>query len=237
MHRFFVSQINDDQVEFSEHQSHQIDKVLRMQPGDRVVALDNAGWEYEAALKSVARKRVTAVILAKNPITNEPAVDLTLFQSVLKRDKFEWVLQKCTEIGVVRFVPLITERTVARVPKQMTRWQRILIESAEQSGRGKIPELSDPQKLFDAFANLPEDQTALIPWEQAEGRGIRDALVDEATAVSLFIGPEGGFTKAEISQAKQHEVIPVSLGRRILRSETAAIVASSLVFHVLGELV
>lgn len=236
MHRFFVTQINDDQVAFSEHQSHQINKVLRMQTGDKVVVLDNTGWEYEVALKVVAHKRVTAVILTKRLVANEPVVDLTLYQSVLKRDNFEWVLQKCTEIGVARFVPLITERTVARVPRNMARWQRILTESAEQSGRGMIPRMDDPQKLSDAFASLPGNQSALIPWELADKRSIKSALAGGDTAVSLFIGPEGGFSDTEIDQAKQYAVIPVSLGQRILRSETAAIAASTLILHELGEL-
>ena len=236
MHRFFVTDIIDDWVVFSLEQAHQISVVLRMAPGQRVVVLDNAGWEYEVELAAVEKKRVTAVIRTKRPAANEPTTQLTLYQSLLKRDNFEWVLQKGVEIGVTHFVPLITERTVTRPPKKPDRWQRILTEAAEQSRRGRIPAVTAPVKWAEALTALPAGQTALIPWEEAAGTGVREALGNGATAVALFIGPEGGFTAAEIAQAQQHGVIPITLGQRILRAETAAIVAAALVLHELKEL-
>jgi len=240
MHRFFVTDIHDDWVVFSAEQAQQISAVLRMAPGQRVIVLDNAGSEYEAELAAVEKKRVTAVILSKRPAPNEPACQLTLYQSLLKRDNFEWILQKGTELGVARFVPLITDRTVARVPKKADRWQRILIEAAEQSQRGRIPELAEPIRLPQALTELPANQTALIPWEgpwdEVNKTSIRDAGLGDETAVALFIGPEGGFTTTEIEQARQAGVLPVTMGRRILRAETAAIAAAVLVLDELGEM-
>ncbi len=236
MHRFFVSDIHDEWVVFSAEQAQQISAVLRMAPGQRVIVLDNAGWEYEAELAAVERKRVTAVALAKRPAANEPKCQLTLYQSLLKRDNFEWVLQKGTELGITRFVPLITERTVARRPKKADRWQRILVEAAEQSQRGRIPELAAPMRLTPALADLPSQQTSFIPWEGTTGKGLRDGLMGEETAVSIFIGPEGGFTAVEIEQAEQHGVTPITLGQRILRAETAAIAAAAIILHELGEM-
>lgn len=237
MHRFFVKSIHDDQVVFTPEQAHQIAVVLRMEPGQPVVVLDNKGWEFEVELVDVGRKRVTAVIHHKRPITTEPASHVTLYQSLLKRDNFEWVLQKGTELGVSRFVPLITARTVARSPKKTDRWQRILTEAAEQSRRGRIPQLSKPLTLAQAAADLPPHHTGLIPWEAAGSGSIDDYLVGKGgTAVSLFIGPEGGFTTNEISLAQQHNIRPITLGQRILRAETAAIAAVTLTLYELGEM-
>jgi 16S rRNA (uracil1498-N3)-methyltransferase len=238
MHRFFVTTIHDDQVIFAPEQAHQISAVLRMEPGQPIVVLDNAGWEYEVELVDVGRKRVTAVIHNQRPVTTEPASHVTLYQSLLKRDNFEWVLQKGTELGISRFVPLLTERTVARLPKKTDRWQRILTEAAEQSRRGRIPELTAPLTLAQAVTALPAQHTSLIPWEEAASGLIGDYLAEKekGTAVSLFIGPEGGFTTHEIELAQQHNIHPVTLGQRILRAETAAVTAVTLTFYELGEM-
>lgn len=237
MHRFFVTEIHDDQIVFSPEQAHQITAVLRMEPGQSVVVLDNDGWEFEVVLADVNRKRVTAVIQNKRPVTTEPVSRVTLYQSLLKRDNFEWVLQKGTELGICQFVPLITERTVARLPKKTDRWQRIIVEAAEQSHRGRIPLLAEPMTLVQATQALPTQQIGLIPWEAADKGSIGEILVGMGeTAVSLFIGPEGGFTKDEIKLARQHNITPITLGPRILRAETAAITATTIVLHELGEM-
>ena len=234
MHRFFVTTIKDEYVIFSDEQAHQMRQVLRMSVGDRVVALvDGAGWEYEAELVQVDKKGVTAVIHHKRPITTEPTVHLTLYQCLLKRDNFEWVLQKGTEIGVSRFVPLLSERTVAHPPKKLDRWQRIVTEAAEQSGRGSIPEIAPAIKLTDVLAAWQSDQLGLMPWVAEDSVTIGSALtVTEPVEVGVFIGPEGGWTDDEVENGRSAGLIPVTLGRRILRAETAAIVAAALVMQV-----
>lgn len=237
MHRFFVTEIHDNLVIFAPEQAHQITAVLRMEPNQPVIVLDNNGWEYAAVLADVGRKRVTAVIQHKHPVTTEPASHITLYQSLLKRDNFEWVLQKATELGVSRFVPLITERTVARPPKKTDRWQRILTEAAEQSRRGRIPALAAPVTLAQVIGDLPSEHISLIPWEEAGAGSIGEFVGGKrGTAVSLFIGPEGGFTTDEITLAQQHNIQPVTLGQRILRAETAAVTAVALTLYELGEL-
>ena len=237
MHRFFVNDIHDNLVVFAPEQTHQIAAVLRMEPGQPIVVLDNNGWEFEAVLADVGRKRTTAVIQHKHPVTTEPDSAITLYQSLLKRDNFEWVLQKATELGVSHFVPLITERTVARLPKKNDRWQRILTEAAEQSRRGCIPQLAEPITLAQAAAELPAHHTGLIPWEEAGSGSIGNYLEGKGgTAVSLFIGPEGGFTADEITLAQQHNIHPITLGQRILRAETAAIAVVTLTLYELGEM-
>jgi 16S rRNA (uracil1498-N3)-methyltransferase len=237
MHRFFVTEIHNDQIVFSPEQAHQITAVLRMEPGQRVVVLDNKQWEYEVILADVDRKRVTAVIQNKRPITTEAVSQITLYQSLLKRDNFEWVLQKGTELGICKFVPLITQRTVARLPKKTERWQRIIIEAAEQSHRGRIPILAEPMTLSQAAAELTGQEIGLIPWVAADSGSIGELLAGRReTAVSLFIGPEGGFSADEIAMARQHSISPITLGPRILRAETAAIAATTIVLHELGEM-
>lgn len=212
--------------------------VLRMEPGQRVIALDNAGWEYEVELVTVGRKRATAVIHHKRPSANEPATHLTLYQSLMKRDKFEWVLQKGTEIGVSHFVPLVTQRSLIQKvdikDSKFARWQKIITEAAEQSRRGRIPTLQTPITLAQALAEHPP-QPGLIAWEEAKDVTLRQALAVEKrpSALSLFTGPEGGFAVEEINAAQTAGLTPITLGKRILRAETAALVAAALILHEL----
>lgn len=216
----------------SGEQAHQISRVLRLKAGDQIVVLDNAGWEYEVQLMAVSRYQIKGSIVARREAQGEPTVHLTLYMSLLKRDKFEWVLQKGTEVGISRFVPLVTQRSLMQTidikQNKFSRWQRIIQEAAEQARRGRIPELWQPIHLVDA---LPEVDTAvaLISWEEATEMTIRQALTGkEPETIALFIGPEGGFTTEEVRQAQDNGILVVTLGKRILRAETAAVVASAL---------
>ncbi|RPJ00584.1 MAG: 16S rRNA (uracil(1498)-N(3))-methyltransferase, partial [Chloroflexi bacterium] len=151
----------------------------------------------------------------------------------------EGVLQKGTEIGVSRFVPVISQRTVISDRERVTanklpRWERIITEAAEQSRRGRVPVLDDPISFAQAVADAAQSDRALIPWEQEISRSFRSNLSGSgAAAVALIIGPEGGFSDEEIELAGQYGVIPVTLGPRILRAETAAIAAAMLVLYEL----
>lgn len=245
MHRFFVSppQIAHLIVRFDADQSRQIQRVLRLRPGDRVQVLDGEGWQYEVMLEEVTHLRVTGLIASKAEAMGEPAVKLTLFQSLLKREKFEWVLQKGTELGVDTFVPMITRRSLLRdaddiKPERLERWERIIKEAAEQSGRGLLPRLLSPMPFEYAAAEGLGHGRSLIAWEGPTQTSIREALADRdgVQEVALYIGPEGGFELEEIREAAGYGVMPVTLGRRILRTETAAVVGAALVLHELGEL-
>lgn len=235
MHRFFVDPrfIGATAVSFPPEQAHQIRTVLRMAPGDQVVALDNAGWEYEVALTAVSQQRVLGDITARRPAAGEPATHLTLYQAMLKQDRFEWVLQKGTEIGVSRFVPLITARSVVTAvrPNKLERWQRILTEAAEQCRRGRIPELAAPLSLAEAISACTAE-AMLMPWEGAVSTTVSGTLVGRPRSVALFVGPEGGFGEVEVDA----RVTAVTLGPRILRAETAAIVAATLVLQACSDL-
>lgn len=242
MHHFFVStdSIEPPIVRLSGEQARQIAHVLRMRPGDRLIVLDNAGWRYEVQLTAVDGKQVVGDIVQKAAATGEPSLSITLYMALIRREKFEWVLQKCTEIGVSAFVPVITQRTLwqaneLRAGKQ-ARWQKIVTEAAEQSRRGRIPSVSEPVRLGQALA----EQTAVrafMAWEEATAVGLTAVAIEpSATAVGLFIGPEGGFTADEVALASQYGVQTVTLGPRILRAETAAMVATTLLLQQTGDL-
>lgn len=251
MHRFFVTpeSIYNYRVRFDEVQAHQIRQVLRLQAGTQVVALDNSGNEYVVTLTEVTRPRVVGQIEETRPIVNEPRTQLILYQSLLPRDKFEWVLQKGTEVGVSAFVPVITQRSLVRDAKSAAnkreRWERIITEAAEQSGRGRLPMLHEPLSFAEALIQASSSHCRLIPWERATTGTVRAALRQalhqlpddlQYPTVALFIGPEGGYSGEEIEQATAAGAIPVTLGRRILRTETAAVVAAALVLYELGDM-
>lgn len=242
MHRFFVDpkHLLGDRILFPTETAHQIRNVLRLRPGSSVQVLDNSGAEYEVILRQVDRQQVVGEAVAKRPSPNEPSVKLTLYQALMKRDKFEWVLQKGTEIGVSHFVPIITQRSLVQTvdikANKQARWHKILIEAAEQSRRGCIPELHPPQTLAHALANHPA-QPGLIAWEGEENFGLREVFGDSErpSHISIFIGPEGGFSPEEIETAKAVGIQAITLGKRILRAETAALVASALVLYQLNS--
>ena len=243
MHRFFIppDAITGETAVLPDDKAHQIRNVLRMQPGERIILLDNSGDEYLAQLEQVTRDTVTAQILQRQRAAAEPAVSLTVYQSLLKKSNFEWVLQKGTELGVRRFVPLVTRHTIRNErsvsPNKMARWRRILTEAAEQCGRGRVPELMPVAALPDALAHV-EANVALMPTVAESARSVRAALSSTAApgALALFIGPEGGFAPEEREQAWAHDAIPVTLGSRILRAETAAVVAVTLIMETQGQL-
>lgn len=244
MHRFFITpeQRAGLIIRFDDDQAHQMRRVLRLRPGQRVLALDGLGRQYEVLLEVVSDRRAGGRVAAESAATGEPRVRLTLFQSLLPREKFEWVLQKGTEIGVAGFVPVITKRSLVRdadaAANKMERWRRIIREAAEQSGRGVLPQLSAPMPFDVAAPAAMANDCALIAWEGETARALPDALGDrrDAAAVALFIGPEGGFEPGEIDAARSRGGITVTFGPRVLRTETAAIVGAALVLHELGEM-
>jgi 16S rRNA (uracil1498-N3)-methyltransferase len=246
MHRFFVSEesLQGKQVVFTGRQAHQIRNVLRIKSGDHVIVLDNTGCEYTVVLTKVGRQDVVGEVVSRQQVQAEPRTQITLYQSLLAREKFEWVLQKCTEVGVTKFVPMITGRSIVRrtdaiTSRKLSRWRDIITEAAEQSGRGQIPQLDAPVNFVDAVCRLGDFDHCLIGTLGAAGSSVRDILRTgdtEPATVALFIGPEGGFTDDEIADACSKGATAFSLGKRILRTETAAVVASAVILYELGEL-
>lgn len=217
-----------------------------MQPGDLLLLMDGSGREYLAELRAIGEAGVSGTVLEERAASGEPAVHLTLYQCALKNDRMEWVLQKGTELGVSRFVPVVSERTIVRpadkVARKANRWRTILREAAEQSRRGRIPALSEPLTWPEAVAHPGPDEVRLVPWERPGGSISLVKAVHAAAesgtpaAVALLIGPEGGISEAEMDVALAQEWNAVTLGPRILRAETAALAAVSIVMSGLGEM-
>ena len=229
--------------------AHQARDVLRLAPGGTLRLLDGAGGEYPAAITAIDRKRVTVRVGERLVGRADPAVRVVLCQGMLKAAKYEWVLQKGTELGVAAFVPLLCERAVAAAEEasesKRRRWAKIVAEALEQCGGSRLPELAAPCQLMHALAGMPPGAVALIPWEEAAARPLRGALQDAIVAaggvasipeVRLFIGPEGGFSPGEAALAARAGAIPVTLGPRILRAETAAVAAAAIALDALGAL-
>lgn len=241
MQRFFVSPdaIRNKVVNFTAAQTHQLRDVLRMHPEDIVLVLDNTGNEYRVVLKQIARDSSQGEIIERRAATGEPLTEIILYQALLKADKFEWVLQKGTEIGIAAFAPVVSERSVQEVGKnKFARWTQIITEAAEQAGRGKIPALYAHQPLAHALkAAQLQGGLSLMPWEQETTLDLRTALAAfDAKLFHLFIGPEGGFSETEIEDARKKRAQIITLGSRILRAETAGLVAASAIFFARGDL-
>ncbi len=237
-HRFFVApqmllgrfaKIDDLEI------IKQISKVLRLQINDEVILLDGDGFEYVVRLLKISPKEVQGEILKRHINPNEPLLKIALFQSLIKKDNFEWALQKCTEVGVKSFVPIRCERT-EKENINILRANKILREAAEQSGRAIVPKLEEAQDFARALrraALLRAPNIILHP----QGELIKDFYKHkDFLEVNIFVGPEGGFTDAEIDlvlelRAEGKDVHVISLGSRILRAETAGLVAASFLLN------
>lgn len=223
-------------------------RVLRLAPGDTVVVCDGRGYEYEAELEHVSSREVSARVRACRFSDAEPGVHLTLAQGLAKGDKMDLIVQKAVEVGVSRIIPLITERTVVRVDGEkarakVERWQRIAYEAAKQSGRARVPTV-EAVHAWDEFWRRTDLGTALVAWEGEREQRLLPVVQEWAETrrpaapapLTVVIGPEGGLAEAEVALARRSGGVAVTLGRRILRTETAGLVAAAVVLSALGEL-
>jgi 16S rRNA (uracil1498-N3)-methyltransferase len=243
MNRFFLSPacFQPGEVIFDPETSRQVSRVLRLRAGDRVITLDGTGEEYLLELQQVSKSSVTGKILTHQMTKSEPRVTLTILVGLTQRDKFEWVLQKCTEIGCASFTPVITSRSLVQdirsAEQKIERWQQILREAAEQSGRGRIPVLNPPVLFLQALEQLRGFDLGLVAYEMERTKTIKKMLRGfKGESLGILIGPEGGLSEEEAQRTKQGGINLVSLGARTLRMETAAIVASTLILHQLKSL-
>lgn len=246
MTRFFIpsDQITGNSVILKGEDRHHLLNVLRQGPGAEITVLNGKGQEYLVKITETTSDTVIGEILKQAERQTEPKVRVCLVQSLPKADKFEFIIQKNTELGVSSFQPLISERSTIRLDadqahKKGERWQKIIHEAAEQSGRQIIPKL-EPVRSWDKFwrDNSPQG-LCLIPWESEREKSIKEVLdtqMEIPEMVSVFIGPEGGFSQNEVEQAIKYGAIPVTLGPRILRTETAGLVAVSVILYHFGDL-
>ena len=240
MQRFFVEPhlLQSPELDLPAAIVHQLVHVLRARVGEHVILLDDTGWEYQAEITLISARQVKATIQGKTQSTTEPRLRLVLYQALLREAKFDWVLQKGTELGVSAFVPFISEHSLTAQPgiSRYERWCRIITEAAEQSGRARRPAITQPISFKEACAPPPKRTLALVASPQQAvslGQALNGVVVDE---IRLYIGPEGGFCPDEVQSAQQHGLIITQLGPRILRTETAGVVALAAILYAMGEL-
>jgi 16S rRNA (uracil1498-N3)-methyltransferase len=256
MHRFFVDPDllkGMEHVTLPEKLAHQVRDVLHLGVGEQLTLLDNSGGEVLAEVAKSGRGGVEVRLLERHAGRPESPVRVILCQGLLKSARFEWILEKGTELGVSTFAPILCRRSMAGLedagPAKIQRWQRIIQEAAEQCGRSRLPALAPIRPLMHALNDIPPGALALIPWEEEHATSLREALTAFAEpgdpsagqpasplTVILFIGPEGGLMAEEVKLAQRHGVRPVSLGPRILRAETAALAAVASVMYQLEQL-
>jgi 16S rRNA (uracil1498-N3)-methyltransferase len=243
MHRFFVptNHRTANDIILAGDIAHQIARVLRLRPNEEIVLVPTDApdaVEWRVRLAAVEARGVTGTVIAERPGLPEPTCAVTLCTAVLKGERFDWLVQKATELGVAAIQPVITANTVRKVgpgeTNALERWRRIATEAAEQSGRSRIPMVHAPVALDSLGADAPE------PWfvahESVRARTLAEAVSPNMTTVSVVIGPEGGLADAEVERLTARGAVPVSLGPRILRAETAAITAVTLALAATNNL-
>jgi 16S rRNA (uracil1498-N3)-methyltransferase len=264
MHRiyFSVSNIKDNRMSITGEKARYLTSVLRCRKGDELIIFDGKGYCYRTTILKADKKEIIAEVIEKFPSDTESHINITLVQGLLKGEKMDMVIQKTTELGVKEIIPVVTERSQLRETRRVARWRKIAEEASRQSGRSVIPIIHEPMNFSDAF-NLLQPKGILF-YEQGgmklseavekirmqdTGYKIQDTKKSNlsqnhascimhhvSSQFYLFVGPEGGFTKEEVTFAKEKGFMVISFGRRILRAETAAISAVTLVQFLLGDM-
>lgn len=242
MHRFYV----EDRVgsgikaDIKGDEARHIRNVLRLKIGDNVVLFDGSGQEFKCRVEAFGKDSVSLEIIEAREGDTESPIEIVLGQGVPKSDKMDLIIQKSTELGVSRIVPIFTERVISRTfnSGKLERWRRIAIEACKQSGRVRLPVVSEPVSIEEFVADTDKSSLKLIPWEAEEGTSLRDALPSHLKdgKVSFIVGPEGGLSQAEVDLTKAGGYIPVSLGKRILRTETVSLSIISIIQFRYGDL-
>ena len=245
MHRFFVepSQIGEKEIVITGPDVNHIRNVLRMRAGEELLAADGQGSEYRCILRELQDSEIRAEICRKFSGSAELPSRITLFQGLPKSDKMDLIIQKCVELGVFRIVPVTTKRTVVKLDakkeeSRRKRWTAVSESAAKQSGRGIIPEISGVRGFKEAVEEAGELDVCLIPYEKAEDMArTREILsgIPAGASIGVFIGPEGGFEEEEVREAMEAGARPITLGRRILRTETAGMAVLAMLGYLLEE--
>ncbi|MFN4180018.1 MAG: 16S rRNA (uracil(1498)-N(3))-methyltransferase [Armatimonadota bacterium] len=243
MRRFIVPfNLTSENVTLTEDFAHRFLRVLRLKVGDRVLLCDPRGSEWVAEIVGAEDKFVRLKLIERHFSPHEPTIYVTLFQGIPKGEKMDFIVQKATELGVQRIVPMFTKRTVVQLSSEKAkskreRWQRVATSATEQSGGKIVPEIALPLTFRQALEEASHADLWLLFYEGAE-KPLREILQPHQNVndVAIMVGPEGGFDPSEVAMAQQKGAMVVSLGKRILRTETAAIVAVALVLYELGLL-
>lgn len=243
MHHFFVepSQVQDGKISIEGSDINHMKNVLRMRVGELLEVNDGSGNLYMCEIESYEEEAAWVKIIERYDAVTELPSKIYLFQGLPKADKMELIIQKAVELGAYEIIPVATKRAVVKLDekkaaKKVQRWNAIAEGGAKQSGRGIIPKVADVMTFSQALEKAKELDIAVIPYEKAEGMAATKAAIESVRpgkSIGVFIGPEGGFEEEEILKAQENGVTPVSLGKRILRTETAGLmILSVLMYHL-----
>ena len=245
MPRFFIKpeQIQDNTVVITGTEAHHITRVLRLGPGATVTLLDGCGNLYLSQIERTEKGSVHCRVLQCEPAGGEPPVRVVLVQGLAKGERMDYVIQKGTELGASEYLPVYCKRSVVRLDAKKEaarreRWQRIALEASKQCGRGVVPLVHEPVGWSAALSLIPASALVLVPWEEETACTLKDELKarPRPAAVYILIGPEGGLEKREVDEARGCGAIPVTLGPRILRTETAGPAVITMVLYQWGDL-
>ena len=242
MSRFFVPKenIKDDKILIIGEDVSHITKVLRLGIGDEITCCDGAGNDYVVTIEEADKKQVICKVVSKEKTETEPNISVTLIQGIPKASKMDYIIQKTTELGICEIYPCSLARCVSKVEndKKTDRWQKIAVEASKQSGRGVVPVVHNPISLKDAIDVLKGADIAFVPYECQEESYLKPVLTAKADvkSVAFLIGPEGGFDKQEIAQIEDAGLPVVTLGKRILRTETAGEAVLSMIMYEIGDI-
>ncbi|GKX31150.1 ribosomal RNA small subunit methyltransferase E [Vallitalea longa] len=244
MHRFFVepNQIVENEIRIVGEDVKHIKNVLRMNKNEEIIICDGHSNDYYCIINSIEDNSINTKIITKTQSETELNTRIYLFQALPKQSKMELIVQKAVELGVYEVIPVITDRSIVKIDnknsaKKLARWNKVAGSAAKQSNRGIIPKVNNIMKFQDAIEYSRQMDTTIFPYENAknikESREFINKLCCER--IGVFIGPEGGFSLDEIEKAKSSEANIITLGKRILRTETAGLAILSLLMFQLEE--
>lgn len=247
-HRFFVlpqNIRNKSVIEITGDDVQHITKVLRLKEGAELIISAGDGREYTGRILNTGKEYVQVKIVSGRKSASEPPLKVTLCQGLCKGDKMDYIIQKSTELGIAVIIPVATKRTVVRLTpakaaERQARWQKIAEEAAKQSQRAAIPAVEKVQTLTEVLAKA-DGQLLLVPWEGETAQSLKEVIRKTAAekykgGIAFLIGPEGGLDDGEIAACRARGALPVTLGPRILRTETAGLAVLTMILYELGDL-
>lgn len=241
MPRFFTGPIAGTLFRITGPDATHIAKSLRMRPGESLTLCDGLGLDYQCVIQSISPDAVEGKVLERLPNRSEPTVQVTLYQGIPKSDKMDLIVQKAVELGVGEIVPILTSRCVSRpdhksMDKKVDRWGKISEEAAKQSGRGRIPPISPVLEFKGAVTQAKNRENQILFLYEGGGLPLKEVVFPDLNRYALFVGPEGGFSQEEAGLIQDAGGMVVTLGPRILRTETAPLAALAALMYATGNM-
>ena len=246
MHKFFVTRDSfiEDSVTIQGEDVKHMYKVLRLGSGDKISINDCMGREYIGEIVDISKTEVNVKLIEEIDLNNESPLNVSLYQGLPKSAKMDLIVQKATELGAKKITPIITDRVVVKSDlgefRKTDRWRRIALEACKQSKRSFIPQVETPIEFQSLLLELKDIDLIVVPYENEEGKGIKAMMKEisdeDIKTAAVVIGPEGGFEEAEIEKLKAIGAHIITLGPRILRTETAGFVAVSILMYEIGDM-